>query len=87
MFIARPTGRGQRATYSGHKRRYAIKIQTVTTPDGLILHIAGPIDGRRHDTTLFRRSGIESDLQRTMVIADTQYYIYGDPAYVLRPYL
>jgi hypothetical protein len=37
--IARPGGLGQRATYSGHKRRNCVKFQAITAPDGLILHI------------------------------------------------
>ena len=87
IFIKRPKETAQRATYSGHKKRNSIKMQTITTPDGLILHIGGPVEGRRHDMTLFRKSGIEADLQRALLIEEVQYYIYGDPAYVLRPYL
>jgi DDE superfamily endonuclease len=46
--IARPRGYGQRATYSGHKRRNCVKFQAISAPDGLILHLFGPIEGRRH---------------------------------------
>jgi nuclease HARBI1 len=47
--IARPSGARQRATYCGHKRRNYIKFQSVFAQDGLILHLFGPMDGRRHD--------------------------------------
>jgi len=87
IFIARPTGRAQRATYSGHKRRNCVKLQALSLPDGLIFHLFGPEEGRRHDMTLFRHSGIEADLARSLVVGGRQFYIYGDPAYVLRPYL
>jgi hypothetical protein len=49
---------GQRATHSGHKRRNCIKFRAVTAPDGLILLLHGPVEGRRHDMTLYRESNI-----------------------------
>ena len=51
--IARPkANKRQRVVYNGHKRKHALKYQAVNTPDGLILHVCGPIEGRRHDLTL-----------------------------------
>jgi DDE superfamily endonuclease len=41
--IARPSGARQRAAYSGHTRRNCQKFQAVSAPDGLILHLFGPI--------------------------------------------
>lgn len=87
IYIARPKGSGQRATYNGHKRRNAIKMQAITTPDGLMFHVAGPVEGRRHDMTLFRQSGVAGVLQEALIIEGRQFFICGDPAYVLRPYL
>ena len=84
--IARPV-RGQRACYSGHKRAHMLKYQSVVAPDGLFLHIWGPLEGRRHDMTTFRASKIEDTLASCMNVDNQQYCIYGDPAYVLRPYL
>lgn len=66
--IARRKGRVQRAPYSGHKRRHAIKRQTVTTPGGHIFQIGGLMEGRRHDMKLLRGSGIDCDLQGTIII-------------------
>jgi DDE superfamily endonuclease len=37
--IAKPSGLAQRATYSGHKRRHALKWQAIKGPDGIILNI------------------------------------------------
>ncbi|ETV64805.1 hypothetical protein H257_18380 [Aphanomyces astaci] len=46
----RPAGdERQRSVFNGHKRRQAIKFQTLVTPDGIISHAFGPIEGRRHD--------------------------------------
>jgi len=87
IYIAKPRGLAHRATYSGHKRRNCLKFQALSLPDGLILHMFGPVEGRRHDMTLFRRSEVENRLRASLLIAGVQYYVYGDPAYVLLPYL
>lgn len=48
--IARPTGNlPLLVVYNGHKRKHALEYQAVNAPDGLILHTARPIGGRRHD--------------------------------------
>ena len=61
--IARPKGhKRQRVVYNGHKCKHALKYQAVNTPDGLILHAAGPIEGRRHDWTLYVRSSLDEVL-------------------------
>jgi hypothetical protein len=85
--IARPSGARQRATYSGHKRRNCLKFQAVSAPDGLILHLFGPMEGRRHDMFMYNTSGIDQVLQNSLLISGRQYYLYGDVAYTLRPYL
>jgi len=58
--IARPGGGLQRACYSGHKQCHAIKFQSICTPDGLLLHIYGPVEGSRHDMFLYHESGIDA---------------------------
>jgi hypothetical protein len=85
--ITRPRGLGQRATYSGHKRRNCLKFQAISAPDGLILHLFGPVEGRRHDMSLYRESLMDDILQNSMVIQGVQYCLYCDPAYCLRPCL
>jgi DDE superfamily endonuclease len=85
--IARPSGTSQRASYSGHKRQNCLKFQAISAPDGLLLHLFGPVEGRRHDMFLYNESRLDNVLRSSMVIADRQYYLYGDPAYTLRPYL
>lgn len=86
-YIARPRGTAQLVTYSGHKRHNALEFQAISLPDGPIFHLSGPVEGRRHDMTLFRRSNVAEDLERGLFISNRQFNIYGDPAYVLRPYL
>lgn len=87
LFIPRPGGGLQQACYSGHKRRHAIKFQSVLTPDGLIFHLYGPVEGRRHDMTLYHESGLDAILANELVIDGVQFHIYGDAAYFLRPWL
>ena len=51
--IARPRGYvRQHIAYNGHKRKHDLKFQAVNSPDGLIVHVHGHIEGRRHDWTL-----------------------------------
>jgi nuclease HARBI1 len=87
LTIARPSGMRQRATYSGHKRRNCLKFQAVAAPDGLLLGLYGPTEGRRHDMSMYSESGIDTMLANSLLIQNQQYYIYGDSAYALRPYL
>lgn len=85
--IARPT-QDQELDYNGHHRVHALKYQAVTTPDGIIVHLAGPYQGRHHDVTLYRASGLEQALYRWAKDSNgNQMYIYGDPAYTISPVL
>lgn len=61
--------------YNGHKRKHKLKYQAVQACDGLILQAAGPIDGHRHDWTLYVRSGLEQNYQRCwkLVVPCTEY--------------
>jgi nuclease HARBI1 len=58
--IARPEDTDvQRVSYIGHKSKHAIKFQVILTPDGLMLHNAEHIEGRRHDWKLHCQSGVD----------------------------
>ena len=45
--------------------------------NGIMGHLAGPYEGRRHDAHLYYDSGIEGQVPQG-------YCLYGDPAYPLR---
>jgi nuclease HARBI1 len=79
----------QKAAYSGHKRVHGIKFQNVTTPDGYIAHLFGPIAGSRHDSYMLSESNLLQQLAQLMPEgqADTIYALYGDPAYPQSAYL
>jgi len=87
LFVALPGGALQRSVYSGHKRTHMLKFQTVATPDGLIFHLFGPEEGRRHDVTMYREAGMEKSLQGGLSIGGVQYCIYRDAAYLIRPWM
>ena len=70
---------GQRAVLNGHKRKHALKYQIISTPDGMIAHVWGGLEGRRHDRTLLNYSNLETALQNAQCFEG--YGIYGDPAY------
>ena len=72
----------QRAVYNGWKRTHAIKCHVVTTPDGLHVHVFGPVDGRLQDSTVYSMSGLADCLTaHSWDIDGTPMVIYGDPAY------
>jgi hypothetical protein len=81
--ICRPTY-FQRTCYNGHKKYHALKFQSIVSPDGIILHLFGPIEGRRHDCILLRESNLDSIFDDPR---STGYHIYGDPAYARRGYM
>lgn len=85
--MLRPGGHGsiQRSCYYGHKRFYCMIHQTVTTPDGAILNLYGPVVGRRPEITLLRDSKLQDRLQACFKIDDRQFYLYRDAAYMIRP--
>lgn len=80
--IARPSWK-QRIMFSGDKRVHCIKLQSVVAPNGLIAHMFGPIEGRRHDAFMLGASGLAQKLQQFKQPNGQPYVIYGDPAYGL----
>jgi hypothetical protein len=84
--ICRP-GKNQKAVYNGHKRVHSLKYQSVTSPEGLIIHLFGPIEGARHDSFLLAESGLREKIELHCCINSIQKYLYGDPAYGLKSWL
>lgn len=82
--VCRP-GQNQRVLYNGHKRIHTIKFQSVVIPNGLISHLFGPVEGKRHDSAMLAQSGLLRELQQHSHGPNGQVLcIYGDPAYPLR---
>jgi hypothetical protein len=54
----------------------------LVTPDGIIIHVFGPVEGRRHDATLLKESGLTALLETHFWGPNGEhYFVYGDPAY------
>ena len=80
--IARPKY-NQCVMYNGYKRVHSIKFQSVVTPNGLIANLAGPFEGKRHDSTMLHESGLLTDLRCVAFYNGDPLCLYGDPAYPL----
>lgn len=78
--IAHPFGDAllQRAGFSGYKIGQYLVFQTLTTQDGLILHIIGPVEGLLGDRYIYRYSEMYSWLRDYLAINGVKYYIYAD---------
>lgn len=91
QFICRPGKRPnarrgenlQKACYSGHKRRHCLSFQGCIAPDGIYISFFGPVEGRRHDSTLLRMSGLLPFIRNSDELAAQQFLIYGEPAYAV----
>ena len=78
----------QRIVYNGHKRTHALKFQAVTALDGLITHLFGPFESRRHDSGVLGESGLLPQLAAHINGPNgLPYALYGDAAYPVSPYL
>ena len=85
--LCRP-GEHQRILYNGHKRVHAIKFQSVATPNGMIANLYGPVEGKRHDSSMLKESNLLQELQLNAIDTNGNILcIYGDPAYPHRPQL
>ena len=70
----------QRAQYSNHKHYHGFKAHALISPNGMLVHYFGPVDGRHHDSYLLHESGLYNQLPG-LTIGGTNYQIYGDSAY------
>ena len=50
-------------------------------PNGIIAHLFGPIEGRRHDAFMLGESNLLQLLERLIKPNGDPYVVYGDPAY------
>ena len=53
----------------------------MVAPNGVIAHMFGPIEGKRHDAFMLNESGLTPKLARLVTPNGDPYVIYGDPAY------
>ncbi|KIJ33508.1 hypothetical protein M422DRAFT_264439 [Sphaerobolus stellatus SS14] len=91
FFTCRPF-QYQRLVYNGHSRAHCLKFQAIVIPCGIIVNLFGPIEGQRHDMTLWKESGVAENLAMHAFITDDAgvqcpYQVYGDAAYGLSPHV
>ena len=84
--IARPEV-DQRVVYNGHKKKHALKYQSLVLPNGLVGNFARPYEGRKHDATMLYESGLLVQLENHAWFNRQPLCIYGDPAYRLSVHL
>ena len=77
----------QTVMYNGHKRVHGMKFQSVVLPNDIIVNLAGPYEGRRHDSTMLQQSGLLTRLRRVAHFNGQPLCLYGDPAYPLGAHL
>lgn len=93
--ICRPTSH-QRQAYNGHKKHHAVKYQAVVAPDGRVVHLYGPVEGRRADPGILNDSLLIERCTEHAFMDDedggrTNLQLFGDSAYgisqqMLSPY-
>ncbi|RPA93314.1 hypothetical protein L873DRAFT_1854457 [Choiromyces venosus 120613-1] len=68
--------------------KHCLKYHTIVTPDGLISHLFGPVDGQRNDSFLWHESNLPTILQQHAWTPNgTPLQVYGDPAYNINQFL
>ena len=61
---------------------HASKFQSVMSPFGIISHLFGPMEGRRHDAAMQHESGLLCQTEQYMQhLCGTFWVLYGDPEY------
>jgi hypothetical protein len=61
-----------RPFYSGKRRRHGMKLQVISSPEGAIIWVSGPLPGAIYDLTAARIWGIVRELAspRLIVLAE-----------------
>lgn len=77
----------QRSVYNGDKKMHSLIYQTISTPDGLIFTMYGTGAGRLYDMFLYHNNGWDQIFQQTRFIDGLQFYVFGEKAYMIRPWM
>ena len=72
--------------YNGHKRKHAVKFQSVMVPIGISVAVHGPYEGKCHDSFLLAQSGLMGQMAALPRMDNgDQFCLYGDAAYPSLP--
>jgi hypothetical protein len=75
-----------RPFYSGKHRRHGMNLQVISSPDGDVLWVSGPLPGSVHDLTAARIWGIVRELAAAGLITLADKGYTGAGQHVLTPY-
>ena len=64
--ISRP-GVNQKTVYNGHKKVYALKFQSGVLPNGIIAHMYGSVEGKRHECRIENVGFVNKVISECMV--------------------
>lgn len=87
--IAKPA-HNQDVMFNGHHWTHGLVYQGLVAPNGLMIDLAGPMAGRRHDTALLAKSRLLrrwADALAAEGYAPGEYCVYGDAGYPRSPCL
>jgi hypothetical protein len=77
-------GGNQQLMYNGWKQMHCLKYHVIISPDGMIIHIFGPIEGCQHNETCFKKSGVLEILEKHFWSPMGEpLIVYGDPTYTV----
>lgn len=78
----------QESLYDGHHHMHAFDYQALSTPDGIIVMLFGPVSGRRTDAFMVKQSGIAGMIDQYCWDEEgKQYFVYADAGYTSDPFI
>jgi hypothetical protein len=80
--------RNQWILYNGWKHMHCLKYHAVLAPDGIVIHIYGPVEGQQHNETVFQQSSLTAILDKHFWTPDRRaLFIYGDSVYTISAHI
>ena len=76
----------QQVQFSGHKRHHGNNHQGLETPDGIVVEMHGPFEGRTNDQRMLNESGLLTRIMQfcfiATIVGPVLFYLFGDRGYV-----
>jgi hypothetical protein len=93
--IERPGGPSvnQQSVYDGHHRFHGFEYQAVTSPDGIVISLFGPVPGRVNDIWMVHKSKLQELIEHEFPYEGGEgeeprhYYVYADQGYMSSPFV
>jgi len=75
-------GAAQQVQFSGHKHHHGNNHQGLETPDGIVVEMHGPFEGRTNGQRMLNESGLLARIMQFCITATILFYLFGDRGYV-----